>query len=56
LGAGLFTEALQRLVDLYLAWGKPDETAKWQLKLDGAKVGEATDDATQKDEAAKDAK
>ena len=27
------TEALQRLVDLYTAWGKPDEAAKWQQKL-----------------------
>ena len=29
-------EALQRLVDLYTAWGKPDEAAKWQVKLDCA--------------------
>ena len=31
------TEALQRLVDLYTAWGKPDEAAKWQEKLDALK-------------------
>jgi eukaryotic-like serine/threonine-protein kinase len=35
------TEALQRLVDLYTAWGKPDEAAKWQQKLDEAKAAEA---------------
>ena len=31
------TEALQRLVDLYTAWGKPEEVAKWQEKLDAPK-------------------
>ena len=35
------TEALQRLVDLYTAWGKPDEAAKWQQKLEEAKAAEA---------------
>jgi tetratricopeptide (TPR) repeat protein len=32
------TEALQRLVDLYTALGKPDETAKWQEKLNALKT------------------
>jgi tetratricopeptide (TPR) repeat protein len=27
------TEAMQRLVALYLAWGKPDEAARWTQKL-----------------------
>jgi len=28
------TEALERLVELYTAWDKPDEAAKWQKELD----------------------
>jgi hypothetical protein len=32
------TEALQRLVDLYTAWDKPDEAGKWQKKLDESKA------------------
>ena len=28
------TEALERLVQLYHAWGKADEAAKWQKELD----------------------
>lgn len=32
------SEALQRLVDLYTALGKPDEAAKWQEKLGALKV------------------
>jgi WD40 repeat protein len=31
------TEALQRLVRLYDAWGKPDEAARWQKALEEAK-------------------
>ena len=27
------TEALQRIIDLYDAWDKPDEAAKWRAKL-----------------------
>ena len=34
------TEALKRLVDLYTAWGKPDEAARWQQKLDAATASE----------------
>jgi tetratricopeptide (TPR) repeat protein len=30
--------ALQRLVRLYEAWGKPDEAARWQKELDAAKA------------------
>jgi hypothetical protein len=30
-------EALERLVQLYDAWGKPDEAAKWRKELDKAK-------------------
>ena len=26
-------EALQRIVDLYDAWGKPDKAAEWRAKL-----------------------
>ena len=29
--------ALERLVQLYDAWGKPDEAAKWRKELDKAK-------------------
>ena len=32
------TEALQRLVDLYSTWDKPEEAAKWQAILDTAKA------------------
>ena len=28
------TEALQRLIDLYTAWEKPDQAAEWKMKLD----------------------
>ena len=28
------TEAVQRLIDLYTAWDKPDEAKKWQAKLE----------------------
>jgi tetratricopeptide (TPR) repeat protein len=31
------SEALQRLVHLYDAWGKPDEAARWQKALEEAK-------------------
>jgi outer membrane protein assembly factor BamD (BamD/ComL family) len=34
------TEALQRLVQLYDAWGKPDEAARWRKELDAAKANE----------------
>ena len=27
------TEALERLVQLYDAWGKPDQAAEWRAKL-----------------------
>ena len=32
------TEAFQRLIDLYTAWDKPEEAAKWQAILDTAKA------------------
>ena len=28
------TEALERLVQLYDAWGKPDQAAEWRVKLE----------------------
>lgn len=28
------TEAVERLVDLYVAWDKPEEAAKWKGKLE----------------------
>ena len=31
------TEALQRLIDLYTAWEKPEEAAKWRQKLGESK-------------------
>jgi hypothetical protein len=31
-------EAVQRLVDLYTAWNKPDEAAKWKAELDKRKT------------------
>jgi eukaryotic-like serine/threonine-protein kinase len=31
---GTLTDALQRLVRLYDAWGKPDEAAKWRKELE----------------------
>jgi hypothetical protein len=31
---GRLTEALERLVQLYEAWGKPDEAAKWRKELE----------------------
>jgi len=30
----VLTEAVQRLVDLYTAWDKLDEAAKWKQKLE----------------------
>jgi hypothetical protein len=30
------TEALERLVQLYAAWGKPDEAAKWRQELESS--------------------
>ena len=42
------TEALQRLVDLYTAWGKPDEAAKWQEKLDTIQHSTKPEDAKEK--------
>ena len=38
--ASRLTEALQRLVDLYTAWAKPDEAAMWQQTLDDRKNSE----------------
>jgi eukaryotic-like serine/threonine-protein kinase len=35
------SEALQRLVDLHTAWGKPEEAARWHQKLDEVKAAEA---------------
>jgi hypothetical protein len=32
-GKGCLTEALERLVQLYDAWGKPQEAAKWRREL-----------------------
>ena len=31
-------EAIQRLVDLYVAWEKPEQAAEWQKQLDQAKA------------------
>jgi len=31
------TEALERLVQLYDAWGKKEEAAKWRKELEAAK-------------------
>ncbi len=33
-------EALERLVNLYIDWGKSDEAAKWQQKLEEAQAAE----------------
>jgi len=32
------TLALERLVQLYDAWGKPDQAAKWRQELEAAKA------------------
>lgn len=32
-GKPRLTEALERLVQLYDAWGKPDQAAEWRAKL-----------------------
>ena len=34
---GRLSEVLERLVQLYDAWGKPDETAKWRKELEDRK-------------------
>ena len=31
-------EAIQRLVDLYVAWEKPEQAAEWQKQLDQAQA------------------
>jgi hypothetical protein len=31
------SEAIRRLIDLYTAWEKPEEVAKWQAKLEDRK-------------------
>jgi tetratricopeptide (TPR) repeat protein len=38
-GKPRLTEALERLVQLYEAWEKPDQAATWRKKLDDAKAG-----------------
>jgi serine/threonine protein kinase/tetratricopeptide (TPR) repeat protein len=41
--AAHLTEALERLVQLYDGWGKPDAAAKWRKELEAARpAGEAT--------------
>jgi outer membrane protein assembly factor BamD (BamD/ComL family) len=32
------TNSIERLVELYTAWEKPDEASKWQKLLDEAKA------------------
>ena len=40
-GPARLTEALERLVQLYDAWEKPDQAAEWRAKLpDAAKAEE----------------
>jgi serine/threonine protein kinase/tetratricopeptide (TPR) repeat protein len=39
-GQARLTEALQRLVQLYDAWGKPDEAARWRQRLDALRTNE----------------
>jgi hypothetical protein len=34
----VLTEALERLVQLYDAWGKKDEAAKWRKELEARKT------------------
>ena len=36
-GKARLTEAIQRLIDLYTAWDKPDQAAEWRKKLDASK-------------------
>ena len=36
-GKPRLTESLERLVQLYSAWGRPDQAAEWRKKLDDAK-------------------
>ena len=36
-GKPRLTEAIQRLVDLYGAWGKPDQAAEWRKNLEAEK-------------------
>jgi serine/threonine protein kinase/lipopolysaccharide biosynthesis regulator YciM len=44
-GKARLAEALHRLVQLYDAWGKPDEAARWRKKLDAAKDNKRSGDA-----------
>jgi tetratricopeptide (TPR) repeat protein len=44
-GKSRLTEALQRLVQLYDAWGKPDEEVRWRKELDAAKANERPPEA-----------
>ena len=37
-------EAIRRLVDLYTAWEKPDDAAKWRKELEASKVAETKPD------------
>ena len=41
------SEAVQRLVDLYTAWDKPEKAAEWQTKLDAEKMRRAADAKTE---------
>jgi non-specific serine/threonine protein kinase/serine/threonine-protein kinase len=34
--------ALERLVQLYDAWGKPDEAAKWRKELEAARIADGS--------------
>jgi hypothetical protein len=38
------TQALERLVQLYDAWGKPDEAAKWRKELEASRQAETKPD------------
>jgi tetratricopeptide (TPR) repeat protein len=39
--SGRLKETMDQLVQLYTAWGKPEQAAAWQKKLDEFKAGEA---------------
>jgi hypothetical protein len=42
-GKPRLTEALERLVQLYDAWNKPDESAEWRMRLETMKRQEKKD-------------
>ncbi len=47
------SEAIQRLVDLYTAWEKPEQATEWQKQLDQTKAAMKDTETTSSNEPTK---